>query len=273
LAVDAETNAAERRRWNDEYWASVWPKREQLTSPITDILLGHLELAPGERVLDIGSGGGVATIAAGQRVGPRGAAVGADISEPLVAFATKRAADQHAANVSFCVADVQQEAIAGGPFDVALSQFGVMFFDEPLTAFANIRRQLRPGGRLGFACWQSIHRNPWFVGPALAPYVPSPPPPRPGKSPTGPFSLGDPERVGEILAGGGWKTVERTPHELVVSVDPNAIIDDAQLTFLGVPDESREQARRAVDEHLDHLRGSDGRLEAPLAVQIFTATS
>ena len=68
MAADDETNAAERRRWNDDYWASVWPKREQLTSAITDILLGHLELVDSERTLDIGSGGGTTTIAAGHLV-------------------------------------------------------------------------------------------------------------------------------------------------------------------------------------------------------------
>ena len=122
LTTDMETNAAERRRWNDEYWSSVWPKREQLTSAVTDILLGHLDLVEGERVLDVGSGGGTTTIAAGRLVGPRGSAVGADISAPLVEFARRRATDQRAVNVTFLVADVQHDVIPGGPFDVALSR-------------------------------------------------------------------------------------------------------------------------------------------------------
>lgn len=247
MAVDEGANAAERRRWNDKYWASVWPKREQLTSEITDILLGHLALAERERVLDIGSGGGRTTIS--------------------------RATDQGLANVSFSVADVQHDTVSGAPFDLAMSQFGVMFFDQPVTAFANIRRHLVAGGRLGFACWQPIERNRWFIGPALAGYVPPPPPPAPGKSPTGPFSLSDPSRVGDILADSGWTAVQRTPYELVVKVDAEAIVDDQQLTFLGVPEESFGAARRAVDEHLERLLGSDGRIEAPLSVQIFTATS
>jgi hypothetical protein len=148
-----------------------------------------------------------------------------------------------------------------------------MFFDQPVTAFANVRRQLAPAGRLGFACWQSIEKNPWFVGPAVAGYVPTPAPAAPGKSPTGPFSLSDPERVIEILTASGWSDVRHDPRELTVEIDREAIHDDGQLTFLGVPDVSLAKARHAVEEHLARLEGPDGRIRAPLAFQIFTATA
>jgi len=273
VAEDVEANIVERRRWNDEYWVSVWPKREELTNTVTGILLGRLGLREGERVLDIGSGGGAASIAAGQLVADRGSVVGADISAPLVELARRRAAARHAAGVSFLVADMQHATIPGAPFDAAMSQFGVMFFDEPATAFANIRRHLVPGGRLCFACWQSIEMNPWFTGPALAGYVPSPPAPAPGKSPAGPFSLSDPGRVIDILASAGWKGVERTPCDLVVHVDRDALVDDKHLTFLGVSESSLAQARQSVDEHLEPLTGSDGRIRAPLSIHLFTATA
>jgi SAM-dependent methyltransferase len=271
VASDDDANVIERRRWNDTYWASVWPKREVMTSAVTDLLLNHLDLHADQRVLDVGSGGGTTTIAAGDRVGPGGSVVGADISVPLVELARSRVAVKQITNVSFCVADVQRETVPGAPFDVAVSQFGVMFFDEPVTAFANIRRHLAPGGRLAFACWQPVERNPWFIGPALAGYAEAPPPPAPGKSPTGPFSLSDPERVGEILAGAGWKSPVRTPYELVATVDRDAVIDVGQLAFLGVPEDSFDAARRAVEEQLAPLQTAEGRIQAPLAVQIFTA--
>ena len=102
-------NEAERRRWNEPSWVAAWPKREVLTDAITPYLLDALALQPGERVLDIGCGGGKATIAAARAVGPAGHAVGADISGPLTELAARRAAEAGVDNVSFCVADVQVE--------------------------------------------------------------------------------------------------------------------------------------------------------------------
>ena len=112
----------------------------------------------GERVLDVGCGGGRTSLAAGEAVGMAGYVVGADISEPLRALADRRAQEAGAKNVSFRQVDMQTDTVPGGPFDVALSQFGVMFFDEPVTAFGNIRAHLKPGGRLAFACWQTGER-------------------------------------------------------------------------------------------------------------------
>ena len=102
--------------------------------------------------------------------------------------------------------------------------------------------------------------------------MPTPPPPAPGKSPTGPFSLSDPGRVVDILTESGWSDVDHHPHDLVVVVDRDAIVDDGQLTFLGVPDAYLEAARQAVEEHLAPLMTTDGRIRARLAFQIFTAT-
>lgn len=265
------TNEAERRRWNDPYWASVWPHREQVTSSVTGYLLEHLQPAEGERILDVGSGGGVATLAIGPRAGS-GAVVGADISAPLVDLARQRARERGLDNVSFVVADVQHDAVPGAPFDAVTSQFGVMFFDEPGRAFANLRAQTAPTGRIVFACWQELERNPWFAGPALAPFVPPPPPPAPGKSPTGPFSLGDARATTALLETSGWNRVERHPYELVVTVDRDAIIDQGQLQFQGIPEAVREEAWEALQAALEPLKDPDGRYRLPLAFQIFTAS-
>ena len=78
-----QTNEAQRRRWNDEYFASLWPRNERLTDHVTPLLLDALALQAGERVLDVGSGGGRATLEAARAVGPGGSAVGADVSAPL----------------------------------------------------------------------------------------------------------------------------------------------------------------------------------------------
>jgi len=268
-----DTNQAERRRWNNQDWVSVWHKREPLTDEITPFLLDALALRSGERVLDVGCGGGKATIAAARAVSPSGIAIGADISVPLTDAATRRATNAQVDNVSFCVADMQHERVAGGPFDVVMSQFGVMFFDEPLAAFANIRAHLDPGGRIAFACWQTIDRNPWFIGPALAGIAPPPPPPAPGKSPTGPFALGDHVRTQNLLASAGFANVRRRAHDLVADLPHDAVVDDAQLTFMGVPADKLAAARATVNDHLARFRSGPGRAKFPLAFQVFQATA
>ncbi|MGH7126507.1 MAG: methyltransferase domain-containing protein, partial [Stellaceae bacterium] len=118
--TNAEANQAERKRWNDPLWSEFWPKRERFTESVTPLLLGALALKPGERVLDIGCGGGPATSAAAAAVGSEGRAVGADISAPLVELARSRVAATGLKNVSFQIKDAQQDRIDEGPFNVAM---------------------------------------------------------------------------------------------------------------------------------------------------------
>jgi protein-L-isoaspartate O-methyltransferase len=87
-----EANQGERQRWNDPFWSEHWPKRERFTESVTPLLMRALDLKPGERVLDIGCGGGPATSAAAAIVGSTGKVVGADISAPLVELARNRVA-------------------------------------------------------------------------------------------------------------------------------------------------------------------------------------
>jgi hypothetical protein len=127
-----------------------------------------------------------------------------------------------------------------------------------VVAFTNIARHLRPGGRLGFACWQTRDLNPWFVGPVLAPFVAAPRPLAPDKSPTGPFALGDPDRVRHILreAGFGGIRINVRAHE--VDVPESAVTDDAQLAFMGVGADMMDDARQAVASQLGRFATDDG---------------
>jgi SAM-dependent methyltransferase len=266
-------NEAERTRWNDARWAAIWPKREQLTDPVTSRLLDAAALAPGERVLDIGCGGGRAALAAAGRVGRDGEVMGVDISVPLLELAASRLEAAGAAGVSFLKRDMQTGSVPGAPYDVAISQFGVMFFDEPVAAFTNIRAQLRPGGRLAFACWQSIAQNPWMFGAALRELFPPPPEPAPGKSATGPFSLADAAHTSRILDEAGFQDIRRTPLELEVEAQLDAVYDEDQLTINRVPEEQRPQVHAAVVAHLEQFAIGDGRFRYPLAFQVFQAAN
>ena len=266
---DMVPNTAERARWNDDAWTKAWTKREVLTDSVTPLLLEALDLRSGERVLDIGCGGGKATIAASRQVQPGGKVIGADLSEALLALAEERAAGN--TSTTFQLADVQIDHVGGGGFDVAMSQFGVMFFDEPVVAFTNIARHVRSGGRLGFACWQPMDRNPWFVGSVLGPFVAAAAPAAPGKSVTGPFAFGDADRVRRILQDAGFSgiRVDRYNHE--VDVPESAVFDDGQLVFMGVRTDAMDDARKAVASLMERFAADDGMRRFPLAFQIITA--
>ncbi len=268
-----ETNEAERRRWNDERWAAVWPKRERLTDAVTAFVLEAAALRPGERVLDVGCGGGKTSLAAARAVGGDGAVVGADLSAPLRALAARRAAEASVDNASFYVVDMQTDMVEGRPFDVALSQFGVMFFDEPVAAFSNIRAHLKPGGRLVFACWQADDKNPWVFATAITEFLPPPPTLAAGKSPTGPFALADPELTTAILGSAGFRDVRRTAHEIPVEAPHDAVVDDVQFELMGIPSERLPAARAAVAEHMQQFVVDAELSRFPLAFQIFEATS
>ncbi|HKP78370.1 MAG TPA: class I SAM-dependent methyltransferase, partial [Phenylobacterium sp.] len=137
--------------------------------------------------------------------------VGVDISRPLLEIARRRSEGR--SDVSFLEADAQTHAFEPASFDAVFSRFGVMFFADPAAAFANIRRALKPGGRLAFVCWRTPAENPIMSLPmqaALA-HVEAPPPPDPGAP--GPFAFAESERLRAILDAGGFSGIAITPHE------------------------------------------------------------
>ena len=266
-------NEAETKRWNDVGWVESWTDREKLTSAVSPTLLAAVGARPAQTVCDVGCGGGGLTLALGAAVGDEGTVVGLDVSAPLLDQARERASAAGRSNVRFVEMDVQTGSGEEGPFDVAVSQFGVMFFDEPTVAFRAIRRRLRSGseGRFVFACWQDIERNPWHTRSLLRPLLPAPVTPPVGKSPVGPFVLGDDEYVRDLLGAAGFGAVDCVEHEMTVRGQANAVADTSQLGFIGVPPEREREALELVERHLERFAVGEDVYEYPLAFRVYEA--
>ena len=171
-------------------------------------MLEAAELEPGQRVLDVGCGAGSTTIEAARRVAPNGAAVGVDISGPALALARERADAANLNGVSFIEADAQVHPFEPGTFDAVISRFGTMFFGDPAAAFANLRRALRPGGRLAVVAWQGPFESEWTtvaVEVAIAHFGRPPDLGAPGGP--GPFAFADGDRFRRVVTEGGFQDV------------------------------------------------------------------
>ena len=208
---ESAPNAQQVAYWNEQAgptWADLQAPLDRQLAPLGRRVMAELDLGPGRRVLDVGCGAGETTLA----LAATGAqAVGVDISRPLLEVA--RARSQALPNVEFLEADAQAQAFPE-PFDAVFSRFGVMFFADPIAAFTNLRRALKPGGRLAFVCWRRPDENPALTAPmqaALA-HIPPPPPPADPSAP-GPFAFADPERILAVLSGAGFLDVAVTPHD------------------------------------------------------------
>lgn len=158
-------NAEQAEDWNGASGREFIEQRErheQMLGGLKARLLTAAAIQDGEKVLDVGCGCGDTTILAARAAGS-GHALGADFSRIQVAEARRLATFAGAANARFEVVDVQVHPFGAGVFDVVLSSFGVMFFDDPAAAFANMRRALRRDGRLAFTCWRTRAENPVFT--------------------------------------------------------------------------------------------------------------
>lgn len=214
-------------------------------------------IAPGEQILDIGCGAGATSFALAARIGPGGHVLGVDISPQLIARAE---ADTPAeAPVAFRLADAATAALPPAGFDLLFSRFGVMFFDDPVAAFAHMRTALKPGGRLAFACWRAAAANDWVRLPMTAIRDLVAPPAIDPLAP-GPFAFAERGRIESILSAAGFADIAVVPFDRAIpygeGADRAAAIEDAlQLAFAvgplsralaGQPDEVRATAAEAV---------------------------
>jgi SAM-dependent methyltransferase len=204
-------------------WAEVRELLELQLAPLGRRALLALAPNPGESVLDIGCGGGETALDLARAVAPDGEVVGVDLSAAVLAFA-KRAADG-CERVRFVHADAQAFRFEPASFDAAFSRFGVMFFTDPAAAFSNIRRSLKPNGRLAFVCWRALEENPLDLLPLRAASIYLPPQPARDPDAPGPFAFANPDRVHGILERAGFREIEITAHdELVGSGDLDSML-------------------------------------------------
>ncbi len=220
-AGSPEANAGQRRYWSERagpHWVERQDVFDTMLAPHGDALLEALRPARGERVLDVGCGFGTTALAVARSVGEEGGVHGFDLSTTMIERARQRAAEAGLTNATFQIGDAQVDALAPQVLhDAAVSRFGVMFFDDPVAAFANIRAAIRPGGRLAFVCWQGPARNPFFtIGARILHPALIDPPALPDPSGPGPLAFADPERVHQILTDAGWSDVSLEAGDLPV---------------------------------------------------------
>lgn len=274
-------NADQIAAWNEstgQTWVKMNAALDRQLEPIGAAMLERAGLHPGQKVLDIGCGAGATSRQAAAAVGPDGSVLGVDISEPLLELARERSADF--TNLDFLLGDAQTQGFGAKAFDRAISRFGVMFFDDPTAAFANLRRACRPNARLCFACWRAPEENPWLTLPmqAAGPLLP-PQPPADSRAP-GPFAFADARRLRDVIPGAGWRELLIEPLDvkvggadleetttLMVRVGPlGRAIRDA-----GPTPELMAAVTDAVRESLRPFIGPDGLSAMPSASWIVTA--
>jgi ubiquinone/menaquinone biosynthesis C-methylase UbiE len=201
-------NRKQVEAWNggeSAHYVDHADRYDRQLAPFTEALLEQIQLTPHQSLLDVGCGCGALTLAAARFTG---SAVGIDISTPLTEVASERASTARIGNVEFVVADAQTHAFAPGTFDLVVSQFGLMFFDEPVGAFSNLRRAVAPGGRLAFVSWQTMPANEWLtvIANQVAKFVEIPAFGGLAKGP-GMFALMDPDETTALLKGAGFTEV------------------------------------------------------------------
>lgn len=236
----------------------VWPHLEQVSDYGTPVLLQAAQLTDGERVLDVGCGGGNQTLALASAVAPQGSVVGIDISQRMIALAQQRVEQSTSSNVALMVGDAQSEELSG-PFDVVVSQFGCMFFDTPESAYANLFAALKPGGRIVCVVWQAAERMTWLPNHLLQPFLPD------TEAPINPHALSEPAYVEQLFTKAGFVDLTVQPLEVEAEVNGNFIQDAFTLDM--VPDEHKAAARELIAKHKEQFRiGKSYHIALPMQV-------
>ncbi len=231
-------NERQAEAWNgpeSAHFVDHADRYDRQLEPFTQALLERSGPTADRIVLDVGCGSGATTLAAAataKRV------VGVDLSQPLVELARRRAHAARIENAEFVIADAQTHDFEAETFDLFISQFGLMFFDNPAQAFTNIRRSLRRGSRTAFVCWQHLHANEWLtvIGEEVSRHVALPEFGGQARGP-GMFALSEPDEITMLLRGAGFDRVECNSYTPTIVVGGGGSLDDSiELLFgMGMP--------------------------------------
>ena len=249
IVVAAVVNEAESAAWNAERGAD-WVRNQvildALMSEVLELTITTADPGPGEAVLDIGCGAGATTLAAASRIGTAGLALGVDVSAPLISHAAARAQVEEFANASFELGDAQTHPFDQNRFDLLISRFGVMFFEDPKAAFFNMTRALRPSGRSIFAAWAGPEQNPWFAIPVKAATARLGPGDPADPTAPGPMAIRDINRVVGIMDAAGM--VECSGEECLIFLNPPGSFSEVVDLAVSVGPVTRLMAARGGTE-------------------------
>jgi SAM-dependent methyltransferase len=250
MDVARQTDDEQEKLWNGvagRGWVEAQELLDQLFKPFEDLLVEAVSARSVSRVLDVGCGTGSTTLAVARQLGANGRCIGIDISDPMLTAARARA-ERESTPASFIRANAQTHAFEPASFDMIISRFGVMFFDDSVRAFANLRRAARDDAGLRFIAWRSAVENPFMTTAerAAAPLLPNLPARRPDAP--GQFAFADPRHVHRILEESGWAGIDIRPIDVACSLPEQELVRNvSRLGPLGrVLHETDEQTRKEV---------------------------
>jgi SAM-dependent methyltransferase len=274
-------NEEQRGRWggiDGEFWAREQDRLDRMLGPVMRPLLEFAAPAPGSAAIDVGCGCGATTIELARAVGPRGRVIGLDVSEPMLAVARMRLSGFP--DASCMLGDAAELPLGELNAELMVSRFGVMFFGDPIAAFANLRTGLAPGGRVRFACWRPIHENPWLQIPLHAAYEHAPRLPKLEPEEPGPFSFGDTARITRILTAAGFNAPSFTPLDIEIDVADGAGVEQGAIyttefgpvkrALADQPESVRAAAIESIRRALEPYASSTG-VKLPAAVWLVAA--
>ena len=275
-------NSAQAEYWNasaGQRWTDHQEHQDQVLRPASDRLIAVAAPKPGDRVIDVGCGCGATTIDFAARVTPGGEVLGLDISEPMLARARERAPQNLPIRFERADATVYEPFEPRGA-DLVASRFGVMFFADPARSFANLRRGLKPGGRLAFACWREPRQNPWLILPLREAGKHAPPLPETNPEDPGPFAFASEARVRRILSGAGFADIVLKPHDLELDIAAGRGLDTAVRAAMTIGPTSRildgqsEAVRAAATADIRKALAAQARGDSvPLGAAIWMVTA